>query len=63
MKINKRQRQIFDCLADGLTNQQIAEKIGLSTPYVQNLLNTLYLMTETNNKHHLVSWAYRNGVL
>jgi DNA-binding CsgD family transcriptional regulator len=63
MVITKRQREIFDCLADGLTNPQIALKLGISTPYVQNLLNTLYLLTETSNKHHLVAWAYKNGVL
>lgn len=63
MKITKRQKQIFDCLALGYTNPQIAQKLKISPAYVQNLLNNLYQITDTSNKHHLVSWAYRNGVL
>lgn len=63
MKITKRQKQICKYLSLGYTNPQIAEKLKLTPAYVQNLLGNLYQVTDTKNKHHLVSWAYRNGVL
>lgn len=63
MKLTKRQKQIFESLDLGYTNPQIAKKLKISAPYVQNILNNLYQITETKNKHHLVAWAYKNGVL
>lgn len=63
MNLTERQKQIFDCLALGLTNPQIAKKLKISPAYVQNLLYNLYQITDTENKHHLVSWAYKEGVL
>lgn len=63
MKITERQKQIINYLAMGYTNPEIAQEIKISPSYVQNILSVLYQVTGTSNKHHLVSWAYRNGVL
>lgn len=63
MKLNNRQKDVLKYAAIGCTNPEIAKILQISTPYVQNILQGLYQITETKNKHHLVAWAYRNGVL
>lgn len=63
MKLTERHKQIIDCLVQGYTNPQISKKLGLSGSYIQHMLNNMYQMTDTHNKHHLVAWAYQNKIL
>ena len=55
--------EIIKLISKGFTNREIATEIGNSYSYVCNTFNRLLLKTRTVNKPHLVSWAYKKGIL
>ena len=61
--ISKRKQTIIQMISDGLTSAEIAKCMNYSYALIHKELDELYRETFTNNKAHLVSWAYRNGVL
>lgn len=58
-----RQLQILRLLGAGLTNQQIADYLGISINTVKTLLKVLYARINAANDRHAVAIAYRAGIL
>ncbi len=58
-----RQLQILRLLGAGLTNQQIADELGISINTVKTLLKVLYQRINAANDRHAVAIAWRAGVL
>ncbi len=50
-------------IADGLMGKEIAGLIGKTEPTTDTYRTRLLKKTGTKNAPHLISWAYRNGVL
>ncbi len=59
----KKEIEIMQLIASGFTDREIAGKIGYTFSYVRNIYARLLLKTGTVNKPHLVSWAYKEGIL
>lgn len=59
----KKEIEIMQLIASGFTDREIAGKIGNTFSYVRNIYARLLLKTGTVNKPHLISWAYREGIL
>lgn len=61
--ISRRECSLIACLADGYTDEQIGEKIGLSETAVQQNLWNLMRKQGVRHSYELISWAYMNGFL
>jgi DNA-binding NarL/FixJ family response regulator len=61
--INERKSEILKLISNGYESKEIAENLGYSLSMINHDLCEMYNDTFTNNKAHLISWAFRNGVL
>lgn len=61
--ITLRKHTILELIASGYTAREIANKLSYSYSMIRKELDELFTETDTNNQAHLISWAYRNGVL
>lgn len=62
-KLNERETEIIKLLSQGYGDEEIAAAIGKTYYSVRNDFMKLLMKTGTVNRPHLVSWAYRHGVL
>ena len=58
-----RQRQVLVLVAEGLTNKEIAYRLGVSERTVQFHLNTIFNKCGANSRTEAVAMALRNGWL
>ena len=56
-------QKILQYIADGCTDYEIAEKINIKYSAVRDNIRRLLFKTGTKNRQHLVSWAYKEGIL
>ena len=61
--LTKRQLQVLALVARGLTNQMVAEELGLSTRTVDRHLENMMLRLEMNSRVELVSHALQEGLI
>ena len=61
VSLSDRELQIIDLVADGLTNQEIAEKLEISKRTVDNHISNILTKTKTDNRVALVKWALQWG--
>jgi len=59
--LSDRELQIIDLVADGLTNEKIAEKLQISKRTVDNHISNILEKTKTENRVALVRWALQWG--
>lgn len=59
--LSDRELQIIELVADGLTNQDIAEKLQISKRTVDNHISNILEKTKTDNRVALVRWALQWG--
>jgi DNA-binding NarL/FixJ family response regulator len=59
--ISERELQVLELVADGLTNEQIAQKLEISKRTVDNHISNILTKTETDNRVALVRWALQWG--
>ena len=52
--LSKRELQVLRCIADGLTNQQISEKLFLSIGTVKNYVSNLYIKLDVSNRNEAI---------
>jgi DNA-binding NarL/FixJ family response regulator len=57
--LSPREQQIVNLLIQGLTNRQIARRIGVSEKWVEKLLTKMYRKTNTQCRTELVVWVLR----
>ena len=58
-----REREVLTLAADGLTNKEIAYRLGISERTVQFHINSIFNKTTTNSRTEAVAVALRNGWL
>ncbi len=61
MPLSAREMEIIDLVADGLTNQEIAEKLTISKRTVDNHVSNMFTKTGSKNRVALLNWAMDHG--
>jgi len=56
-----REHEVLTLAADGLTNKEIAYRLGISERTVQFHINSIFNKTTTNSRTEAVALALRNG--
>jgi DNA-binding NarL/FixJ family response regulator len=56
-----REHEVLTLAADGLTNKEIAYRLGISERTVQFHVNSIFNKTTTNSRTEAVALALRNG--
>jgi DNA-binding NarL/FixJ family response regulator len=59
--LSEREVQIIELVANGLTNQDIAEKLAISKRTVDNHISNILTKTAMGNRVALVRWALQWG--
>jgi DNA-binding CsgD family transcriptional regulator len=59
--LSARELEILDLVANGLTNQEISEKLEISKRTVDNHISNILTKTKTDNRVELVRWALHWG--
>ncbi len=61
MSLSAREMEIIELVADGLTNQEIAEKLTISKRTVDNHVSNMFTKTGSKNRVALLNWAMDHG--
>lgn len=59
--LSKRELQIVELVAAGLTNQEISEELAISKRTVDNHVSNVLSKTNSGNRVALVRWALQSG--
>ena len=59
--LSKRELEIIELVAIGLTNQEIAERLTISKRTVDNHVSNIFTKTGAKNRVALLNWAMDNG--
>lgn len=62
-RLSKRELEVLQCLADGLSNQAISEKLFLSMGTVKNYISNLYAKLEVGGRMEAVRKAQREELI
>jgi DNA-binding NarL/FixJ family response regulator len=61
-RLTRRERHVLGHVAQGLSNKQIAARLGLSEKTVRNHLSRVFVKLEANNRTQAVMTALRSGL-
>ena len=61
LDLSKRELEIVELVAAGLTNQEISEQLDISKRTVDNHVSNVLNKTATGNRVALVRWALQSG--
>ena len=61
ISLSAREMEIIVLVADGLTNQEIAEKLTISKRTVDNHVSNMFTKTGSKNRVALLNWAMDHG--
>ena len=61
MSLSAREMEIIELVADGLTNQEIAERLTISKRTVDNHVSNMFTKTGSKNRVALLNWAMDHG--
>jgi two-component system nitrate/nitrite response regulator NarL len=61
VSLSRRERELVGCVARGMSNRQIAQKLGLAQHTVKNYLYRLFEKLGISKRVELVLYAYREG--
>tara|TARA_B100000700_G_C14407673_1_gene562168 strand:- start:273 stop:545 length:273 start_codon:yes stop_codon:yes gene_type:complete len=61
MNLSAREMEIIELVADGLTNQEIAERLTISKRTVDNHVSNMFTKTGSKNRVGLLNWAMDHG--
>lgn len=59
--LSPREIEIIELVAEGLTNQEIAEKLTISKRTVDNHVSNVFTKTGSKNRVALLNWAMDHG--
>ena len=62
-RLSARERMILSMLADGRSNREIAEGLGVATATVRNNLTTIRAKLELDSRTKLARFAYEQGLI
>ena len=60
-ELSGREIEIIELVAEGLTNQEIAERLTISKRTVDNHVSNIFTKTGAKNRVALLNWAMDNG--
>jgi len=60
--LTKREIEVLQAVAGGLTNQEIARKLHISLGTTKAHLSTIMTKLEARNRVELALWAYQHGL-
>ena len=63
LKISERQLTVLQLIADGLTNEQIGNKLFLSRRTIEGVRSDLLNLSGSVNSASLVAFGFRNGLI
>ena len=61
VSLSERELQVIELIANGLTNQNVADKLEISKRTVDNHVSNILTKTGTENRVALVRWAIKWG--
>ncbi|MEZ0164363.1 response regulator transcription factor [Kineococcus sp. LSe6-4] len=61
--LSRRELDVLTCVAAGMANAQIAERLGISVRTVHTHVDSVRWKTGSASRVHAASWAHREGVL
>jgi DNA-binding NarL/FixJ family response regulator len=61
-RLSPREREVVRCVAEGLTNRQIAQRLKLTEHTVKNYLFRIFDKLELSSRVEVVLYAFGNGV-
>jgi DNA-binding NarL/FixJ family response regulator len=61
--ITAREAEVLGLIAEGLTNQEIARALHVSTATVKTHINNLFAKTGLKDRAQAVRYAYRHGLV
>ena len=62
-KLNEREREILNLLANGLSNAEIAERIHLAEGTVRNYVSTIFTKLDVSDRTQAAAIAWRHGLV
>lgn len=63
IEITDRDKYILECIASGYTSADIALDLKMSISVVHSDMYKMFQKTGTQNRAHLIAWAYQNKIL
>jgi DNA-binding CsgD family transcriptional regulator len=63
VRLSPRQQAALESVASGLTNKEIAAKLGIAVPTVNQHIRVLFLKFRAKNRAELMVKAFLNGAL
>ncbi|MFD9241701.1 response regulator [Streptomyces sp. NPDC059556] len=61
--LTERETEVLVLVADGLSNQEIAGRLGISTATVKTHINNLFAKTGVRDRAQAVRYAYQHGLV
>ncbi|MFD7323378.1 response regulator [Streptomyces sp. NPDC059875] len=61
--LTERETEVLTLVADGLSNQEIAGRLGISTATVKTHINNLFAKTGVRDRAQAVRYAYQHGLV
>ncbi|HEY7515429.1 MAG TPA: LuxR C-terminal-related transcriptional regulator, partial [Vicinamibacteria bacterium] len=56
-----RENEVLQCVADGLQNKEVAQKLGISVATARNHVHNILEKLEVHSKLEAISLAFRRG--
>jgi DNA-binding CsgD family transcriptional regulator len=60
--LTRRETQIACTVADGLSNQEIADQLSISVETVKEHVQNILRKRQLKNRAHVAAWAVRSGL-
>ena len=60
--LSRREREVLECLAQGMNNDAIAQNLGIATQTVRNYISTVYDKLEVHTRGEAIVWARERGI-
>ena len=62
-ELTKREIEVVQLIADGLTNTQMAERLFIAVSTLKNHISNIYKKLGCHNQGHAVAYCFRKGLI